>query len=123
MLVSCISFLPSQFNVNVICDPELTAYFDEYLVKSVISDAIHNATRFANSHIVISASQQGKGIQFCVEDDGPGFNLDIKPESTGLGIHFAQLLAAAHRNDGKSGEVRISKSNELGGARFILYLP
>jgi signal transduction histidine kinase len=123
MLVSCTSFLPSQFNVSVACDPDLTAYFDEYLVKSVISDAIHNATRFAHKRINISASLADKGIQFCVEDDGPGFNPDTKSASSGLGLHFAQLLAAAHRNDGKSGEVGISKSSDLGGARFALYLP
>jgi len=123
MLDSCTTFLPKQFKVTVNCDPELTAYFDENLVRSVISDAIHNATRFADKQINISAGALEKGIQFFIEDDGGGFKLDAESSSTGLGMHFAKLLASAHQNNGQCGEVGISHSRHLGGAKFSLYLP
>ncbi|MFT7687910.1 MAG: signal transduction histidine kinase [Candidatus Azotimanducaceae bacterium] len=123
LLNACTSILPTRFNVTVSCDSEFTAYFDENLVKSVISDAIHNATRFANKQITISAMPLAKGVQFFIEDDGAGLQVDAESSSTGLGMHFAKLLASAHQNNGLSGEVGISHSAALGGAKFSLYLP
>lgn len=123
MLSSCIDYIPDQFNVSLSCDEDLLGYFDENLVKSVVSDAIHNATRFAKIQIQIIAKKKDKGIELRVEDDGPGFDHQMGNEGTGLGLNFARMVAKAHVNNGSQGTVNLGKSRSLGGAEYSLFLP
>jgi len=123
MLSASMDYLPEHFNVSLNCDDDFLGFFDENLVKSVISDAIHNASRFAKSQIQIVAEKQAKGIELRVEDDGPGFENELGSEGTGLGMKFARLVAAAHTNNGVQGAVTLGRSERLGGAKFSLYLP
>jgi len=129
MLRSCIDYIPGQFNVSLSCDEDLLCFFDENLVKSVVSDALHNATRYAKAQIVVSAVKREKGVELRVEDDGTGFGHDplfIRKdgkEGTGLGLDFARMVAAAHGNKEMKGNINLGKSKTLGGAEFLLYLP
>ncbi|MCB1647511.1 MAG: HAMP domain-containing histidine kinase, partial [Pseudomonadales bacterium] len=113
---------------EVICEPDLTGWFDESLVRVVISDAVHNARRFARRVIQLSGTLVDGGIELCVEDDGPGFT--EAPEArqsgdtgTGLGTYFAEQVVAAHCRDGRQGAVKTGRSPTLGGARFSVWLP
>jgi signal transduction histidine kinase len=125
LISSCEEYVPPRFNVTHECGENLTGFFDENLIKSVISDAIHNAVRFAENRILLSARSQGTGVLLCVEDDGPGYGSSASSENTetGLGIHFAEKVAKAHRNNGQVGSVALKVSENLGGAAFQIYLP
>lgn len=109
--------------------------FDAYLVKFVLLDALRNALRHAKQHVHFSiAAEAGGGIRFSIADDGNGFpeeilrketNSKMKPGSSGLGLSFAELIAARHATpSGKHGRLELSNTG-LGetGARVSLVLP
>jgi two-component system sensor histidine kinase PhoQ len=69
-------------------------------------------------------------IEFWVEDDGPGVandqqavimkrgvRLDVKPSGHGIGLAVVSEIAERYE-----GEVSVSRSERLGGARFSLTL-
>lgn len=135
LLTSCAAFVPSAIEVEVDCQADQVGCFDENLVKSVVSDAIHNAVRYARSRILLSAHDTSRGILITVEDDGPGYEFDSASaqgspdeisndgEGTGLGFHFAEQVAKAHRNGEEYGSINLTTSTSLGGAAFSLFLP
>jgi signal transduction histidine kinase len=125
LILSCEEYVPPGIEVKHECGSGFIGFFDENLVKSVISDAVHNAVRFAEKRILLSARPQGQGVLLSVEDDGPGFDSAAsgKNTDTGLGIHFAEKVAKAHQNNGEVGSVTLEVSEKLGGAAFRLYLP
>ena len=112
------------------------AFFDRELVQSALVNAIHNALDHARQCVTLSACAAEGGLLFSVEDDGPGYppamlgaSLDApqprngaRGNSTGLGLYFAGMVARAHHNQGRSGEVRLGTSG-AGGAHFQLWLP
>ena len=109
-------------------------YFDRYLVESALTNALHNALRFAKGRIQVSAQVQDGFLVFRVADDGPGFPQPLlqggssplpsgENGSTGLGLYFSRTAAAAHNNQDKTGSVKIANGGELGGAVFSLFLP
>jgi len=110
-----------KVNIHFECDNTLFSFFDVDLINSVIDTAIHNALRFTNKELLLSAEQvsTNKGSSFLcihVEDDGPGFpdsmvdntplsGEKIKEQSsehsfsegnTGLGLFFASQIAQVH---------------------------
>lgn len=102
-------------------------FIDRYLISQVLMNALHNAFKFANSHVVLGCREEAGGLLFVVQDDGagypdlPGFRPDALPQSgslkkgTGLGLRFNECIASAHGGS-------ISRSND-GGACFVLRLP
>jgi nitrogen fixation/metabolism regulation signal transduction histidine kinase len=80
-------------------------------------------------HVVVSATAEGDGARIEVEDDGPGIAESMrgrifdpyfttKADGTGLGLAIVKKIVVEH-----GGEIEASKSNRLGGARFVLHLP
>jgi signal transduction histidine kinase len=109
---------------------ELGAWaFDAYQVKLVMLDALRNAARHARSVIAFSLHRENDGLCFEVRDDGEGFAPEIlagsatamDAGSSGLGLRFAQLIAARHATpDGRCGRADLKND---GGAVFRLILP
>lgn len=105
-------------------------FFDRELAASALMNALHNTLIFARTRITLSAAQEGDYLVFRVADDGPGFPQTLfdsgfstpraSQQGTGLGLYFANSVAQAHQNKGRSGKIALANN---GGAVFSLYLP
>ena len=111
-------------------------FFDRELVGSVISNVINNAIRYAGHALLITVSEEGEQLVLSVNDDGPGYpqvmidrqadyvqGINLHTGSTGLGLYFAERIAALHERDGIRGRIEIANGGALGGGLFRLYLP
>lgn len=131
-------YFASQRGIEVIIDtePDLYWFFDRDLVLNVLNDAVANALRYCSKRIVVKAEIIDAMLQVSVADDGPGFpdfmlqnanpdmqKLDLHHGHTGLGIFFAKLIAQAHHNKNRRGQVKLQNGNELSGGNFRLSLP
>lgn len=115
-------------------DAPCCVFLDCYLVEMVLLDAIRNALDHARETVCLSVETSDDGsVAFFVDDDGCGYPPHIflrEPltfagslRSTGLGLHFADAVAAAHSIEGGTqGRVHLGVS-QMGGARFVLVLP
>ena len=109
--------------------------FDAYLAKFVLLDALRNALRHARQRIHFSVeAEPGGGIRFSVADDGEGYpdsilraesTAKMTPESSGLGLSFARVIAERHATPGgRHGRVELANDGlGKGGARLSLILP
>jgi signal transduction histidine kinase len=114
----------SNGNIHIQCDSELTVFCDARLVTAVIGDAVHNASRYCQEQVSVTAAHFDGGVLLRIDDDGAGTSeTDSSKEGTGLGMLLASKVAAAHRNGNKQGKVSLLESPEFGGARFELFLP
>ncbi len=105
-------------------------FYDEVLVRMVLSNALHNALRFARQRVLISVAGAGENIEFSVRDDGAGYpesvladqgsSASITRDGTGLGLRLAKRIARMHENGGRHGDTRLFN---LDGAVFQLTLP
>ena len=118
------------------CDSDLFGYFDEGLLRGVINSLIGNGLRYTHSRLLLAAQQHDGYLVFKVEDDGEGFPQEMveaqqalgqsQPLSEGrtqLGIYFAGMVAAMHRNKGNKGFIRLSNDCQLPGGCFSIWLP
>ncbi len=125
-----------RVDVQVECNEELLCYCDYPNITNALATILNNGLRYTHSKIFISAHEEGGYIKFCIEDDGQGYpeqllaanlsdttDLDWVNGNTGLGLYFVAMIAGMHKNDGKTGHVRIDNQSRLGGARFSLFLP
>ena len=122
--------------ISVQCDPSLFAYFDENLLRNVISSSLGNAQRHTRDSIRLSAEQKEQFMVLRVEDNGDGFpddmlafqaaidSLDsINQGRTQLGLYFANLIARSHTNRTRKGFIRLENSVNLEGGCFSIWLP
>ena len=112
--------------LDVACAAELPPCpMDRELMLDVLSNALHNASRFARTRVRLSAGPHAEGLQLVVEDDGPGFDTTDAEEMTrrGLGLYVARAIARAHRRGAASGRLELANGGTLGGAVFRLVLP
>ncbi len=138
---ACLEYVPlfagRGLELDWSCAEELEGFCDRELVSGVIGNALHNALRFARGRVLLSARAwshaRGEGVQILVEDDGPGYavpavvslgeDMASADGSTGLGLHFARLVAETHANHGVHGELHCDNESRFGGARCALRLP
>ena len=126
---------------GVLCEFDLDAqarfYGELGDLQELLGNLLENAFKWARRRVLLtvrsepSPSNRRPGVQFIVEDDGPG----IPPESVqrllqrgvrgdervqghGIGLAIVQDIVHAYR-----GELDVSKSEELGGARFAIRFP
>jgi K+-sensing histidine kinase KdpD len=125
-----------ELQVSVVCDEQLTGYFDPTLVGGVINNVLVNAARYAKKDIQLSALCSAKNeLIIEVRDDGPGFpdkmlqsaenqhrGIDFISGSTNLGLYFAGEVAFMHRRGDQHGHIGLSNSAGGGGC-FSLLLP
>ena len=105
-------------------------HFDKTLVRMLLANAIHNALRFTQTLVTISAREMDGFLEFEVRDDGAGYpesvladedaSAAITPDGTGLGLRLAKRVAQMHENGGQRGEIRLFNDH---GAVFVLRLP
>jgi signal transduction histidine kinase len=119
------------------CPEDLAWFFDRELVSGVVNNVLNNAYKYAGDRIKVSASRDGAGLVITIEDNGKGYPASLTaaaiagPErfvhfssgSTGLGLYFAALIAAMHRNGDREGTVSVSNGGPLGGGCFRIALP
>ncbi|MEW5787901.1 MAG: HAMP domain-containing sensor histidine kinase [Pseudomonadota bacterium] len=118
------------------CPDELYGWIDHELVFGVLVQALHNALRYAHGQVLLSLAGGDDGIRISVEDDGPGYpdfllaqgdgrtrGISFETGSTGLGLYFAGVVAALHRNGQRAGRIRLVNGGTLGGGVFTLELP
>jgi K+-sensing histidine kinase KdpD len=105
-------------------------FFDRNLVEMALINAIHNSLGYARSQIRIGMAMQDDNLEISVWDDSDGYPEHVlrafaegqpyRSTGTGLGLQFAQMVAEAHENRGRKGELRLSNQD---GALFTLRLP
>ncbi len=128
-----------HIEIEIDCDEWLSWYFDQDLVRGVISSTIGNAKRYTKSKILLSAWEEDNYLVFSVEDDGDGFpekfikyhqeqsNTDVGKAftegRTQLGFFFATNIAQVHENKGRTGFMKLKNGESLSGGCFEIWLP
>ena len=109
-------------------------WLDRELVQMALANAAHNAVRYAAACISLSVRGVDGGIAFRVEDDGGGFPdavlegvrggfRDVPASGTGLGLHFAHVVAEAHRSGSRAGRLLLENRTDAPGTAVTLWLP
>jgi two-component system, OmpR family, sensor histidine kinase PhoQ len=124
---------------NVLCEFDLdsTAHFFGELgdLLELLGNLLENAFKWADHRVLLStqtltvAPQRRAGLLISVEDDGPGIPADRvehllqrgvrgdeRVQGHGIGLSIVQDIVRAYR-----GELSVERSEELGGARFVLH--
>lgn len=117
-------------------DPDLNGYFDQDLITYLIGDIFINALRHTNKIIILRAFLDPQYLNIQVEDDGEGYPehmlaINKNAESqfnackgrSGLGLLFAQKIAAEHKTKQLQGHISLENKSESGGSIFTLRLP
>ncbi|MEW9899610.1 HAMP domain-containing sensor histidine kinase [Chitinivorax sp. PXF-14] len=129
-------FASKSITLTIDVPEELVWHFDEDLVAGAINQAMNNAANYTHDRIALIVRQSGDDIEIRVEDNGKGYpaailaapdalarGVNFATGSTGLGLHFAHVIASLHRNCGRHGTVHLENGGSLGGGCFVLTLP
>ncbi|QNV06446.1 ATP-binding protein [Shewanella algae] len=105
-------------------------YGDEADLAELLGNLLDNACKAANSQVVLKTWVSEKGLNLCIEDDGPGITeqqktqlfergvrADNYQQGHGIGLAIVKDLLQSYQ-----GQWQIDQS-PLGGARFTLFLP
>jgi two-component system sensor histidine kinase PhoQ len=126
---------------GVVCEFEMdgAAKFHGELgdLQELIGNLLENAFKWSQKRVLLtvqSESEKGMsrpGLLLVVEDDGPGVDLDNvetllqrgargdeRVQGHGIGLAIVQDIVRAYR-----GELKVDRSQELGGARFAVHFP
>ncbi|MCX7102492.1 MAG: HAMP domain-containing sensor histidine kinase, partial [Methylobacter sp.] len=122
------STLLSLGNVQLItqCDNELLCYCDNTLISSALCTLVNNAQRYCLTKVLLSATQEGDYVVFCIEDDGYGYpenlissdykqlpQMDLSTGNTGLGLFFTDTIAKFHVQGEKSGFITTDNNSQF----------
>lgn len=105
-------------------------FFDRNLAGIALINAIHNSLTYARARIELRASIVDGLLSLKVSDDSDGYPAHIlealasgapfSASGTGLGLRLAQMIAQAHVNHGRTGELHLANDP---GATFSIRLP
>ncbi len=103
---------------------------DEGDLMEVLGNLLDNAAKCCHKHVKVTASLDGRSVQWLVDDDGLGFppeqreavlergvRLDTRREGQGIGLSVVAEIMRAY-----GGTIRLDES-PLGGARVALVWP
>jgi two-component system sensor histidine kinase PhoQ len=118
-------------------DPQARFYGELGDLQELLGNLLENAFKWARRRVLLTvrseavAADRRPGVQFCVEDDGPGIPADKvqrllqrgvrgdeRVQGHGIGLAIVQDIVRAYR-----GELEVARSEELGGARFSVRFP
>ncbi|MDH5823058.1 sensor histidine kinase [Luteimonas sp. RD2P54] len=126
---------------GVICefdiDPQARFHGEPGDLQELLGNLLENAFKWARSRVLLtvkpgeSALNRRPGLVLAVDDNGPGIAQeriahvlqrgvrgDERVQGHGIGLAIVQDLVHSYR-----GELQVSQSEELGGARFVVTLP
>jgi signal transduction histidine kinase len=136
-LTACVTIISARLPTKVVLDTQI----DENAfvmgrpgdLNHVFLNLLDNAVRAVGEEgrIDLGASQQNGLLEITVDDSGPGIDPAITErifqpfittrsagQGTGLGLSIAKQIVEQH-----GGTISVSKSEKLGGARFVVKLP
>jgi two-component system sensor histidine kinase PhoQ len=118
-------------------DPQARFYGELGDLQELLGNLLENAFKWARRRVLLTvrseaaAADRRPGVHFCVEDDGPGIPADRvqrllqrgvrgdeRVQGHGIGLAIVQDIVRAYR-----GELEVTRSEELGGARFSVRFP
>lgn len=119
-------------------DPSARFYGEPGDLQELLGNLLENAFKWARGRVLLTASptagagsSKRAGLLLAVDDDGPGIapedvakilqrgvRGDERVQGHGIGLSIVQDLVKGYR-----GEMQVSRSQELGGARFEVTLP
>jgi signal transduction histidine kinase len=125
----------SERSVTVECDPSLVAYVDPNRIQQVLVNLLSNAERYGGPTRLLRITARGSDVIIEVHDDGPGIpkrhevrvwdrfergpnRLNAAIPGSGIGLAIVHAIAVAH-----GGTATYHRSDELGGACFVVFLP
>jgi two-component system sensor histidine kinase PhoQ len=126
---------------GVVCEFEMdsAAKFHGELgdLQELIGNLLENAFKYSNKRVLLTVHGEHEkgmsrpGLLLSVDDDGPGVDLDNvemllqrgargdeRVQGHGIGLAIVQDIVRAYR-----GELKVERSQELGGARFSVHFP
>jgi two-component system sensor histidine kinase PhoQ len=126
---------------NVLCEfevaPGVQFYGEAGDLQELLGNLLENAFKWARHRVLLtarpspSAPNRRAGLVLAVDDDGPGIAADDvakvlqrgvrgdeRVQGHGIGLSIVQDLVRDYR-----GELQVTRSQELGGARFEVTLP
>jgi len=125
-----------NIELEIKCDEEQEWFFDKALTLGIINTIINNALRHTNSKIVLTANTGASGMVISILDDGPGYpdqilnrdddeqsELSFNSGNTGLGLHFAKVVAEMHNKGEQRGHIELSNNGINDGGKFSIHLP
>lgn len=125
-----------KLSAEFTCDEALEWFFDKALLSGILNTILNNACRYANNKILLSANIDESQLVVSISDDGPGYPekmlaadtptqraIDFQSGNTGLGLHFANVVAQLHQNNQQQGYIQVSNQGIDGGGKFSIYLP
>ena len=105
---------------------KLTFKGDEADLLELLGNLLDNAYKAAKTSIMLTVNQQGDALVICIEDDGVGIKAqqisqilergvraDTYQDGHGVGLAIVRDLVASYQ-----GDLHISRSDKLGGAKF-----
>ncbi|WP_395679653.1 ATP-binding protein [Dokdonella sp.] len=116
-------------------DPAARFHGDQGDLMELLGNLLENSFKWARRRVVLHASAlpagaRRAGLEFAIEDDGPGIaedkvehllqrgvRGDERVQGHGIGLAIVQDIVKAYR-----GEVQVDRSPSLGGARFKVRL-
>ncbi|HVQ34202.1 MAG TPA: ATP-binding protein [Lysobacter sp.] len=118
-------------------DPHARFFGEPGDLQELLGNLLENAFKWARSRVLLTvrvgetAPGRRDGLLMAVEDDGPGISPervapllqrgvrgDERVQGHGIGLAIVQDIVRGYR-----GELEVSRSDELGGARFEVKLP
>ncbi len=118
-------------------DPNARFYGEPGDLQELLGNLLENAFKWARSRVLLTAKPMAgvgskrAGLMLAVDDDGPGIapedvakilqrgvRGDERVQGHGIGLSIVQDLVRGYR-----GELHVTRSNELSGARFEVTLP
>lgn len=125
-------YLQTPHQVETWIDPSVPPlwFFDRNMLEMALLNAIHNSISYARSRIRIAARVEDGMLCLAIEDDADGYpphileavaeDRPLHSSGTGLGLRFASLIAKAHENNGRRGQLRLRNES---GSVFEIRVP